>query len=87
MAFDFDENGEIENQEYSNGGEWSDNPLDIGICSACDEEEQEEWNNFFNDFMYLLESSDLLNEIRNLKDIGNSYFFNEENILTRAFCN
>ncbi|MCC7553759.1 MAG: hypothetical protein KO202_04600 [Methanobacteriaceae archaeon] len=81
MAIDFDEEGEIENQEYSNGDEWSDNPSDLRICTSyCDEEEQEEWNVFFNDFMYLLESNELIDEVKKLKNIGDSYFFNEEDM-------
>ncbi|WP_409200715.1 hypothetical protein [Methanobrevibacter sp. DSM 116169] len=81
MAVDFDEDGNIENQEYYDGEEWSDNPADLRICSTlCDTDDQEEWNNFFNDFMYLLESDDLFNELKKLKTPEDSYFLIDEGI-------
>jgi len=81
IAIDFDKNGEIFIQEYSNGNQWSDNLSDIRICNYyCDDETQEEWDNFLNDFLYLLESNELLPKIAKLKNKEDSYFFNEENI-------
>ena len=60
MAIDYDEDGNIEAQEFYDGVDWSDNPADIRLnTSYCDEDEQDEWNLFFNDFMHLLESHEL----------------------------
>lgn len=81
IALDFDDEGNIKTQEYSNGLDWSDNPLDLRNCSSyCDELDQEEWDVFFNDFMFLLESDELLKQLSKLKKEGDSYFFDEENI-------
>ena len=59
--------------------EWSDNPADIRLnTSYCDEDEQDEWNLFFNDFMHLLESNELTEKAEILKEVDDSYYFVEE---------
>ena len=81
IGMDFDDEGNVENQEYWNGADWSENPSDMREMNiSCDEEEQEEWNNFFNDFMHLLEDDELVEELSKLKEIDDSCFFDEEDI-------
>lgn len=81
MAIDYDEDGNVEAQEFWNGVDWSENPADLRINNVfCDEDEQEEWNIFFNDFMHLLESEKLVEKLSKLKEIDDSYYFNEEDI-------
>lgn len=82
MAIDYDENGEVENQEFYTGSDWSDNPADLreNTTYICEEEEQEDLNNFFNGFMHLLESGELIEELKNLKEIDDSYIFSDEDI-------
>ena len=68
IAIDYDEDGNIEAQEFYDGVDWSDNPADIRLnTSYCDEDEQDEWNLFFNDFMHLLESNELTEKAETLK--------------------
>ncbi|WP_299525300.1 hypothetical protein [uncultured Methanobrevibacter sp.] len=81
MAIDYDENGNVEAQEFYNGVGWSNSPAEIRLsASYCDEDEQNEWNLFFNDFMHLLESDDLVNKAKTLKEVNDSYYFAEESI-------
>ena len=69
IAIDYDEDGNIEAQEFYDGVDWSDNPADIRLnTSYCDEDEQDEWNLFFNDFMHLLESNELTEKAETLKE-------------------
>ena len=77
--FRYDEDGNIEAQEFYDGVDWSDNPADIRLnTSYCDEDEQDEWNLFFNDFMHLLESNELTEKAETLKEVDDSYYFVEE---------
>ena len=63
-----------EAQEFYDGVDWSDNPADIRLnTSYCDEDEQDEWNLFFNDFMHLLESNELTEKAETLKEVDDSY--------------
>ena len=79
IAIDYDEDGNIEAQEFYDGVDWSDNPADIRLnTSYCDEDEQDEWNLFFNDFMHLLESNELSEKAETLKEVDDSYYFVEE---------
>ena len=79
IAIDYDEDGNIEAQEFYDGVDWSDNPADIRLnTSYCDEDEQDEWNLFFNDFMHLLESNELTEKAETLKEVDDSYYFVEE---------
>ncbi len=79
MAIDYGEDGNMEAQEFYDGVGWSDNPADIRLSNSyCDEDEQDEWNLFFNDFMHLLESNELANKAENLKEVDDSYYFAEE---------
>ena len=81
MAIDYDYDGEIENMEFWTGSDWSENPAEMReINLVCDEEEQAEWNNFFNDFMHLLESDELIEKLVTLKNESDSCFFDEEDI-------
>ena len=81
IAIDYDEDGNVEAQEFYNGTNWSDNPADIRLsANYCDEDEQDEWNLFFNDFMHLLESNELIEKTKNLKKVDDSYYFVEEGI-------
>ena len=65
MAIDYDEDGNIEAQEFYDGVDWSDNPADIRLnTSYCDEDEQDEWNLFFNDFI-----RNIRNHFSNIIDI------------------
>ncbi len=54
MAVDFNEDNQVENQEFYTGSYWSENPADLreNLAFICDVEKQESWNNFFNNFMY-----------------------------------
>lgn len=81
MAIDYDEDGNIEAQEFWNGVEWSDNPAELRINNSyCDEDEQEDWNVFFNDFMHILESGELFEKLADLKEVDDSCYFMEEDI-------
>ncbi|OWT33278.1 hypothetical protein BGI41_03170 [Methanobrevibacter sp. 87.7] len=82
MAIDYDDDGEVENQEFYTGSDWTDNPAELreNTTFICDEEEQEEWNYFFNGFMHLLETGELIEELKNLKEINDSYEFDDEDI-------
>jgi hypothetical protein len=81
MAIDFDDEGNIINQEYWNGINWSDIPSDLRIYNSfCNSDDQDEWNIFYNDLMYLLESNEILNHLKSLKKEGDSYFFSDEDI-------
>lgn len=81
MAIDYDDEGNVESQEFYNGVNWSDNPAEIRLnTNYCDEDEQDEWNLFFNDFMHLLESDDLVIKVKTLKEVDDSYYFSEESI-------
>lgn len=82
MAIDYDDEGNVENQEFYTGSDWSDNPAELreNTTFICDEDEQEEWNYFFNGFMYLLETGELIEELVNLKEINDSYEFTDEDI-------
>lgn len=81
MAIDYDDEGNVEYQEFYNGVNWSDNPAEIRLnTNYCDEDEQDEWNLFFNDFMHLLESDDLVIKVKTLKEVDDSYYFSEESI-------
>ena len=81
IAIDYDEDGNIEAQEFYNGVDWSDNPADIRLSTSyCDEDEEDEWKLFCNDFMHLLESEELIEKIKNLKEVDDSYYFVEEGI-------
>lgn len=81
MAVDYDSEGNIENQEFYDGIEWCDNPTDLRYAkSYCDEEAQEDWNIFFNSFMHLLESDELMEKIIDLKELDDNYYFSEEEI-------
>ncbi|WP_461461805.1 hypothetical protein [Methanobrevibacter sp.] len=82
MAVDFDDDNQVENQEFYTGSDWSDNPADLRETTTfiCDEDEQEDWNNFFNGFMYLLENGELIEELKNLKERDDSYTFDDEGI-------
>ncbi|MDL2246467.1 hypothetical protein LJB96_02500 [Methanobrevibacter sp. OttesenSCG-928-K11] len=81
MAIDFDDEGNIINQEYWNGINWSEIPSDLRIYNSfCNSDDQDEWNIFYNDLMYLLESNEILNHLKPLKAKGDSYFFTDEDI-------
>lgn len=81
MAIDYDDEGNVESQEFYNGVNWSDNPAEIRLnTNYCDEDEQDGWNLFFNDFMHLLESDDLVIKVKTLKEVDDSYYFSEESI-------
>lgn len=72
---------EIISEEYSNGIVSKENPSDlINFSYFCDDEDFEGWNNFFTDFMYLYESREIYKKIKILKNQGDSYFFDDENI-------
>ncbi|WP_303294691.1 hypothetical protein [Methanobrevibacter woesei] len=81
MAVDYDEDGNIESQEFYDGVDWIDNPADIKFNSEyCDSDDQEDWIVFINDFMHLLETEELLNVLKTLKEVDDSHYFNEESI-------
>ena len=81
ISIDFNENKDIIFEEYSNGKVSLENPSNLRNYSyCCNDSDFEEWNNFFTDFMYLYESDELINHIKNLENKDNSYFFTDENI-------
>ena len=82
MAVDFNEDNQVENQEFYTGSYWSENPADLreNLAFICDVEKQESWNNFVNNFMYLLENGELIEELRNLKQKDDYYIFDDEEI-------
>ncbi|MCC9262034.1 hypothetical protein MBBWO_08140 [Methanobrevibacter woesei] len=81
MAVDYDEDGNIESQEFYDGVDWIDNPADIKFNSEyCDSDDQDDWIVFINDFMHLFETGELFNVLKTLKEVDDSYYFNEESI-------
>lgn len=81
IAIDYDDEGNVEIIEFLNDFGWSENPSDLRLNNIfCDENDQDEWNNFFNDFMFLLESGKLPQRLSKLKNIDDSCYFNEEDI-------
>lgn len=81
MAIDYDEDGNVESQEFYDGENWIDNPSDIKFNSnSCDADEQDDLIVFINDFMHLYETEELINVLKTLKEVDDSYYFNEESI-------
>ena len=79
--YQYDEDGNIESQEFYDGVDWIDNPADIKFNSEyCDSDDQDDWIVFINDFMHLFETGELFNVIKTLKEVDDSHYFNEESI-------
>lgn len=82
MALDYDDEGNIEAQEFSDGKYWCEIPSDLIFANNfCNESTQEEWNIFSEEIVNLLENKDFLEKIKKLRHINDSFYEEDINIV------
>lgn len=81
MALDFNNEGNIEAQEFYTDGYRCENVADLVYGNNfCDESHREEWIFFSDDIVTLFENKDFFKKIKKLESVNDSCFFTDESI-------